>query len=133
MCSGGVGRCCGVFAVTGGGAGDRDQRARHGAGHDGGRGKGGRGPERWGRGADLLSERMQDAQAMQWVDQAIRLNPLNLPALRVKFQALRATGTPAERFAGMLAMLRANPAQPALVLAVAEELADAGLPPAAFQ
>ncbi len=76
--------------------------------------------------AELLAEHMQDADSMKMIDQALRLNPLNLRALRIKFQTEQ-NGTPIEKLSGMLNMLKSNPNQPALVLAVAQDLADAGL------
>jgi tetratricopeptide (TPR) repeat protein len=84
------------------------------------------------RAGELLSEHMQDEESMQMVDQALRLNPLNLRALQIKYETLK-NGTPSEKLAGMLAMLKSNPAQPALTLAVAQDLADAGLVQPALQ
>ncbi|HEX8522822.1 MAG TPA: hypothetical protein VF669_11235 [Tepidisphaeraceae bacterium] len=82
--------------------------------------------------AELLAEHMQDEESLKMVDQALRLNPLNLRALRIRYQTLK-NGTPTERLAAMLAMLKSNPAQPALLLAVAQDLADAGLLQPALQ
>ncbi len=84
------------------------------------------------RAGELLSEHMQDEESLQMVDQALRLNPLNLRALQIKYETLK-NGTPSEKLAGMLAMLKSNPAQPALTLAVAQDLADAGLVQPALQ
>ena len=84
------------------------------------------------RAAEFLAESMQDEQALQMVDQALRKNPKNLRALRIKYEIVK-HGTPSERLAGMLKMLESNPAQPALALAVAQDLADAGLVQPALQ
>jgi tetratricopeptide (TPR) repeat protein len=82
--------------------------------------------------AEFMAEHMQDTESMQMLDQALRLNPLNLRALRIKFQTQQ-NGTPMEKLSCMLDMLKSNPNQPALVLAVAQDLADAGMIQQALQ
>jgi tetratricopeptide (TPR) repeat protein len=77
--------------------------------------------------AAQLSERMQNDLAGEAVAKAMQLNPLNLDALRVRYQYAMQNGQPQDRLAAELALLQSNPAQPMVVVAVARELADAGL------
>ena len=57
---------------------------------------------------------------------AVELNPLNVEAMQIEYST-RTPADPVERVAELLQMLRANPAQPALGIAVAQELGRAGL------
>src|SRR5207247_2648288 len=78
------------------------------------------------RAAQLLAERTENEAAWKMVNTAFELDPLNLTALRMKYEQLR-YGRPAERLAGQLRMLLSNPAQPAVGIGVARELAAVGL------
>ena len=76
--------------------------------------------------AQMFAERMDNEQAWKMVNTAFDLNPLNLEALRMKFEQLR-VGKPADRIAGELRMMLANPVQPVVSAAIARELAAVGL------
>jgi tetratricopeptide (TPR) repeat protein len=69
---------------------------------------------------------MQNEQAWLMVDKALELNPFNLDAIRLKYQMLSQMG-PQHQLAGLLAMLRSNPAQPAIGIQVARLLASVGM------
>lgn len=77
--------------------------------------------------AALLTEKGDTTGSLQLVEQALSLNPLNLPALIAKFDATVKTASVSQRVALRLAMLRANPDQADQVLALAADLAEAGL------
>src|SRR5205814_1705485 len=59
--------------------------------------------------------------------EALRLNPMNPEALRLHYDLVGQRGSPLGRVKDLLAMLRANPAQPAALASVAREVAEAGL------
>jgi hypothetical protein len=75
----------------------------------------------------LLLEKGNQTRALEMLDAAISLNPLNLAALSTKFNASARSANPAQRLSLRLAMLRANPDQADLVLGIANELANLGL------
>src|SRR2546423_12001840 len=75
------------------------------------------------RAAQVMAERMEDSGAHEMLMKALQLNPLNLEAMRIEVTT-RPPQEPVERLADMLQMLRANPAQPPLGVAVAQELAN---------
>lgn len=77
------------------------------------------------RAAQVHAERLENADAWKMVNLAFDLNPLNLDALKMKYEALR-HGRPEDRCAGLLRMLLSNPAQPAVGIGVARELAGVG-------
>ncbi|MGH7214225.1 MAG: tetratricopeptide repeat protein [Tepidisphaeraceae bacterium] len=77
--------------------------------------------------ARLLVEKSQPTEAQSMVEQAIRLNPHSLEALKLRYELVMTDRPPLERVGSMLAMLRANPAQPLVVGALADQLADVGL------
>jgi hypothetical protein len=83
--------------------------------------------------AGLYLEKIQDDEARAALDKALALDPLNFPALKIKYAMTARTMRPAERFAMRLAMLRSNPAQPELIVAIAQDLAGAGLPAESIQ
>jgi hypothetical protein len=76
--------------------------------------------------APLLLDRNRQ-WGMQMLDQAIQLNPLNVSAMRLKYSLLDAKTPVVDRTALLLALLRANPAQPAAMSELADHLADLGL------
>jgi tetratricopeptide (TPR) repeat protein len=61
------------------------------------------------------------------VKKALELNPVNVQALQWQYQQAAATASAGDRFNAMLALLRANPNNPNLILQVSRELASAGL------
>lgn len=86
--------------------------------------------------ARLYTERSQSDQALNMLSQSVRLNPQNLSALQMRYQMLQTEGAKdggggpppsMERAKVLMAMLRANPAQPAVAAALADEAAQAGL------
>lgn len=80
------------------------------------------------RAAKLYADEQGDAKnALDMYQQALGLNPLNLEALRGKYDLSSKDCTPAERVTQLLAMLRANPAQPVAMTRLALHLAAAGL------
>lgn len=80
------------------------------------------------RAAKLYMDRDQQQQAYAMLDRALELEPLNPDATAMQYQRLSAEGAPAPRRAtALLAMLRANPSQPAAMALLGDELADVGL------
>lgn len=77
--------------------------------------------------ATLLTEKKQSDQAMGMIEQALKLNPLNLAALSAKYQAVAPKATAGERVGLLLGMLRANPVQPGVLSLMAREAAQVGL------
>jgi hypothetical protein len=80
------------------------------------------------RAAQVALERGQADLHDSFLAQALRLNPLNLDALRARMALLEDNGTPVERVGILLTMLKSNPIQPQVTYRVAREIADAGLP-----
>jgi tetratricopeptide (TPR) repeat protein len=79
------------------------------------------------RAARLRAERSEQDESLALIEQALKADPLNPEALAMKYQTTR-SGTPVDRFALLLQMIRANPRQPEVMLRVGDELAAAGLP-----
>jgi hypothetical protein len=77
-------------------------------------------------GSRLAAERSESEHSAQLLEQALQLNPLNLDAIRLKYQRLGADATPAQRVALLVAMIRANPVQPGVMTELAAQLADVG-------
>jgi len=77
--------------------------------------------------AKLLSERGQQVQADAMLDQAIRLNPLNSEALRLRYESGFEGMSDYQKAQSLMNMIRANPLQPAVVAEFAERVADFGL------
>jgi hypothetical protein len=76
--------------------------------------------------AQIRAERLESAKAADLIDRAIELNSMNLEALRIRL-AIRPPRTNDQAVSLYLQMIRANPAQPQLGIAVARVLAGAGL------
>jgi tetratricopeptide (TPR) repeat protein len=74
----------------------------------------------------LLMERSRD-EAMAMLDESLRLNPLNLDALRLRYGMMDANTPPAQRCAVLLSLLRSNPAQPDVIDELADLLSRVGL------
>ncbi len=79
------------------------------------------------RAAWLHWEQSRSHLAIEQIRKAVVLNPLNLDALRLQWQAISPTASPIERTNMLLAMLRANPGLPDVSALLADELAAAGL------
>src|SRR4051812_30900508 len=79
------------------------------------------------RAAQVARERGQAGLEDSYLGQALRLNPLNLDALRKRLESVSEDGTPVERVTILLSMLKANPVQAGATYRIARELADAGL------
>lgn len=79
------------------------------------------------RAAQIARERGQADLEESLMGQALRLNPLNLDALRVRLDQQSVNGTALERVNTMLQMIRSNPVQPLVTYRLARELAEAGL------
>jgi hypothetical protein len=78
------------------------------------------------RAAKIMLDRSQDTEAKQALDDALKLNPLDPDALELNEQLSRKDG-PQKHIAALFALLRSNPAQPAVAARVAAELAKEGL------
>lgn len=78
-------------------------------------------------------ERSQLPQAKNMLDEALKLNPLNLEALKVRFDQVSTDGTPYERVLTLLAILKSNPNQVQYAARLAQQLAAAGLAQQALQ
>ncbi|MGA2442903.1 MAG: hypothetical protein ABSH08_18270 [Tepidisphaeraceae bacterium] len=79
------------------------------------------------RAAQLLMDRGQNDQAMQLLDSARVLNPVNLQALRIRYILTQDTALPVDRVQQLLGILQANPTDPVVVSRLAEQLAQLGL------
>jgi tetratricopeptide (TPR) repeat protein len=77
--------------------------------------------------AHLLEERSDLREALKLIDTALQLNPLNLAAMRVKYELTQSAAVPLDRVNQLLNMLRANPADPLVSSRLAMQLADLGL------
>lgn len=82
---------------------------------------------------NILIDRAEPGKAMEKLDEALRLFPLYPEALRLKWELTGTTGTPRERVALLLTMLRSNPSQPGVMAKIASELADLRLHDASMQ
>jgi tetratricopeptide (TPR) repeat protein len=80
------------------------------------------------RAAQVAGERGDTATQESFMGQALRLNPLNLNALRSRLDMIDANGTPVERVGVLLSMLKSNPMQAAVTYRLGREVADAGVP-----
>lgn len=78
-------------------------------------------------------ERTQFAQAKGMLDQALKLNPLNMEGLRARFLQAAAEGTPYERVTVLLEIMKSNPAQLQYVERLAQEMSAVGLGQQAVQ
>jgi tetratricopeptide (TPR) repeat protein len=76
--------------------------------------------------AELLLERSQD-EAEKMVGRSLELFPLNLDALRLKYEMLAPDAPAADRAGALLGLLRSNPTQPAVVNELAQVLGRVGL------
>lgn len=78
--------------------------------------------------AILQSERLEDEQADAMLSRAVELDPYNPQIMTLNLQrTLSRDSTRAQRVGAMALLLRANPAQPALLAQLAAELGSAGL------
>src|ERR1700754_2632669 len=74
-----------------------------------------------------MIERGQQDDADRMIDNAIRLNALNVEALRMRYQNGLAGMSDFQKTQALITMIKANPLQPAVVAEFAERLADLGL------
>ena len=79
------------------------------------------------RAAQLRMQRGQQDEAMKLLDDARRLNPMNLKALRIRYVMTQDKALPVDRVTQLLGILQANPADPVVCSRLAEELAQLGL------
>lgn len=79
------------------------------------------------RASQVARERGQADVEDEMLAQCVKFNPLNMDALRVRLEHQNEKGTPGERVATLLNMLRSNPAQLPVVYNLAREVANAGL------
>ncbi len=77
--------------------------------------------------AVLLSEKKLMDEAGEMVKKALELNPVNPAALLWQLKQAMANGSAPDRFNAALGLMRANPADPDLIIQIARELAGAGL------
>jgi tetratricopeptide (TPR) repeat protein len=80
------------------------------------------------RASQVAHERGEADLQDSFLGQALRLNPVNLDALRARLEALGDNGTAVERIGVLLSMLKSNPVQAPVTYRIAREIADAGLP-----
>ena len=83
--------------------------------------------------ADVLEDRSEMTASDEALAEALKLDPLNLPALEMSYERMPVDVPPERRVASLLAMLRANPAQAQLASLLARELAAVGLVKASLQ
>jgi tetratricopeptide (TPR) repeat protein len=74
-----------------------------------------------------LLDRGEEGAVPATLDQALALNPVNVAALDLRYELVASRGTPADRVAGLLGILRGNPIRPAAMAELARVLASAGL------
>ena len=80
------------------------------------------------RAAQVARERGQADVEDEMLAACLKLNPLNVDALRARLeQQVDKKVTPGERVTTLLAMVRANPVQPGVTYRLAREVADVGL------
>jgi tetratricopeptide (TPR) repeat protein len=82
--------------------------------------------------AKVLMDRGEESQARDVLQQALALNELNGEGLQLSYELAR-NGKPADRMRALLALLRGNPAQPAVMARIGGEFASAGVPDTALQ
>jgi tetratricopeptide (TPR) repeat protein len=75
----------------------------------------------------ILLDRAQPQEALERLEESLRLFPLSPEALKLKYDLVGDAGTPRDRVALLLDMLRSNPAQPGVMAQLASELADIGM------
>lgn len=80
------------------------------------------------RASQIARERGDSDLEDKLIGEALKLNPLNLPALRIRYEQLALRGTPLERIDVLASMLKSNPVQPIVLYRLASETADAGMP-----
>lgn len=79
------------------------------------------------RAASLYWEQSRPHQAIELLQKAVLLNPLNIQAQRLQWRVLSGTASPLERTNMLLSMLRANPGLPDVAAMLADQLAAVGL------
>lgn len=77
--------------------------------------------------AALQEEKSRRKDALEAVDLAIKLNPLNFTALLIKFENTAGTATPVQRVSMLASLVRANPAHPGVLNLLGRQLAAAGM------
>src|SRR5687768_9607222 len=70
------------------------------------------------RASQLARERADADLEGAMLAQALRLNPLNMDALRVRLERHNESGTPVERVGTLLQILKSNPIQPGVLYRV---------------
>ena len=75
----------------------------------------------------LMLERGETQSAAKLLDQAVMLNPLSCEALQLHYDMLPPNASSFERVEGLLALLKANPAQAAYAARLGDQLAANGL------
>ena len=77
--------------------------------------------------ARLLYEQDRPGQAAKLLDQAIRFNPRNGEALRMRYQHAQDDMSPFQRVKLLVEMIKSNPLQPEVVAELSSRLAEYGL------
>jgi hypothetical protein len=72
-------------------------------------------------------ERAETTEGTAALEESLRLSPLNPAALKAKYELSGGAGTPRDRAALLLQMLRSNPSQPGVMAKLANECADVAL------
>jgi tetratricopeptide (TPR) repeat protein len=77
--------------------------------------------------SQLYQEQSNETDALKMLDTALQLNPVNVIALRMKFNLTRAKANEVDRIGQLLNLEAANPADPGVAVMLGNELADLGM------
>jgi hypothetical protein len=78
--------------------------------------------------SNLLAQKFDQQGSDQMLARALALNPVSPEALQSQYEKAQSQGTPQQRAAALVALLRSNPAQPLVMGTLADELASTGQP-----
>ena len=78
--------------------------------------------------SNLMTQKFDTQGSQAMLAQSLQLNPLNPEALQSQYVAAQASGSLQRQAAALVALLTSNPAQPAVMGTLADDLASVGLP-----
>src|SRR5690606_6484450 len=84
------------------------------------------------RAADLRLSQAAPGLALEWVEKALELNPVNAPAARLRWTLVADSDDLAARIKALQTLVHADPTTPANVATLADQLAHAGFYDAAL-